>query len=389
MKSASSKKKSPGLATPHGGKLINLMASAKAAERWRARQKSLPTLVLDSRALADVEMLANGGFSPLQGFMKKADYHAVVERMHLANGLVWTIPISLGVSKQESERFKKGQPIGLLEGSRLIAILHLEEKYPADPAREALQVYRTQEAKHPGVSAVYAKGEIRLGGRLEVLELPAHSDFKTYRLTPAEVRQAIAERGWKRIVGFQTRNPVHRAHEYLTKTALESCDGLLLHPLVGVTKPDDIPASTRMKSYEVLVEHYYPKDRVILALNPANMHYAGPREAVLHALIRKNFGCTHFIVGRDHAGVGTYYGPYEAQKIFEKFSEDELGIRPLFYENSFYCKTCEGMASEKTCPHGDTEHVSLSGTQVRELLSHKQMPPREFSRPEVAQVLIA
>ncbi len=388
MKSTLEAKKWMGPAEPHGGTLVNLLVSAEAAGEWRARQKSLATLAIDGRTLADIEMLAIGGFSPLKGFMTKADYDGVIDHMHLANGLVWTIPVTLAASRTDAERFKEGQPIGLLDGTKLIAVLHLEEKFEADRSREALGVYRTEDKAHPGVAALYAKGEILLGGSLEVLEIPAHNDFLSYRLTPAQTRQAMDERGWKRVVGFQTRNPIHRAHEYLTKSALEIVDGLLLHPLVGATKSDDIPANVRMKCYEVLMENYYPKNRVVLAVNPANMNYAGPREAVFHALIRKNFGCTHFIVGRDHAGVGNYYGPYDAQKIFDEFKPGEVGITPLFYENSFYCKTCEGMASQKTCPHTDAERVILSGTKVRELLSQKQLPPMEFSRPEVAKILM-
>lgn len=373
---------------PHGGMLVNLMVAADTANEWRARQKSLPTLTLDNRALADLEMLGIGGFSPLTGFIGKADYDSVIDRMHLASGPVWTIPITLAVTREQAHSFREGNPIGLLEGTKLIALLHLEEKYEADRAREAQGVYRTQETAHPGVAALHAKGEILLGGRVEVLELPGHSDFQAYRHTPMQTRRFMVERRWKKVVGFQTRNPIHRAHEYLTKSALEIVDGLLLHPLVGATKSDDIPADVRMRCYEVLIEKYYPKDRVLLAVNPANMNYAGPREAIFHAIVRKNFGCTHFIVGRDHAGVGNYYGPYDAQKIFDEFKPGELGITPLFYENSFYCKTCEGMASQKTCPHTDAERVILSGTKVRELLSKKQLPPMEFSRPEVAQILM-
>jgi sulfate adenylyltransferase len=359
------------------------MVSPETAADWRARQTSFPALSLDGRSLADLEMLAIGGFSPLKGFMVRADYDSVIDRMRLADGSPWTIPITLAVSREEAGRFKEGKPVGLLEGSRLIAVLHLKEKYEADRSREAMGIYRTRETAHPGVNALFAQGDVLLGGNIEVFDRPSHADFPGYRLSPAQVRQAIGERGWKKVVGFQTRNPIHRAHEYLTKCALETMDGLLLHPLVGSTKADDVPAGVRMRSYEVLIETYYPKNRVLLAVNPSNMYYAGPREAILHALVRKNFGCTHFIVGRDHAGVGKYYGPYDAQKIFEEFAPGELGISPLFFESSFYCRTCGGMASQKTCPHTDAERVTLSGTQVRELLRRKQAPPVEFSRPEI------
>jgi sulfate adenylyltransferase len=333
-------------------------------------------------------MLATGAFSPLKGFLTKSDYSSVINRMRLAGGLLWPIPVTLPVSREQAATLKIGGPVGLCQDGRLIAVLRLKQKYPADRRREALKVYGTQDPAHPGVAALYARGDVLLAGPLEVLELPRHEDFPEYRPTPAQARKRMAERGWKRVVGFQTRNPIHRAHEYLTKCALENSDGLFLHPLVGPTKPGDIPAEVRMRCYEALIDGYYPKDRVLLAVNPAPMHYAGPREAVLHALVRQNFGCTHFIVGRDHAGVGSYYGPYDAQKIFDRLKPGDLGISPLFYDNSFYCRACEGMASEKTCPHPESDHVTLSGSKVRELLDQKQLPPREISRPEVAKILI-
>ncbi len=381
-------KKYSGANAPHGGTLVNLAVTPEAAQNWRAKAKTLPSITLSERSLADLEMLAIGGFSPLTGFMGKADYNAVIDTMHLANGLVWTIPVVLGVSQEEAAKLKEGQPVGLLEGANLIAVLHLEEKYQPDLPREAQGVYRTQETAHPGVASIHARGPVLLGGRVEVLQLPAHDDFRPYRLTPAQVRKIMDDYGWKTVVGFQTRNPIHRAHEYLTKVALEGCDGLLLHPLVGATKSDDVSPTVRMQCYEVLMEKYYPKNRVLLAVNPANMNYAGPREAIFHALIRKNYGCTHFIVGRDHAGVGNYYGSYDAQKIWDEFKPGEIGIMPLKFEHTFFCKTCEGMASHKTCPHTDAERVILSGTKVRELLKAKQLPPVEFSRPEVARILM-
>jgi sulfate adenylyltransferase len=374
---------------PHGGVLVDREASADERRRWEREAPRLPALQLDRRALSDLEMIVIGGFSPLTGFMGAADYTAVVERMRLANGLVWTIPVTLGVSAAAAGRLSVGSDDALQDGAgTTLGILHLAETYRPDKAREVRSVYGTDDPKHPGVAAVLAQGEVYLGGVVTLLRHPADLPFPEHRLTPRQTRAAFRERGWRRIVAFQTRNPVHRAHEYIQKCALEIVDGLLLHPLVGETKGDDIPADVRMECYRVLLDRYYPAERTILSVLPANMRYAGPKEAIFHALMRKNYGCTHFIVGRDHAGVGTYYGTYDAQRIFEQFQADEIGIVPLRFDHTFFCRACDSMASTKTCPHDSAQHVALSGTKVREMLARGERPPKEFSRPEVADVLI-
>jgi sulfate adenylyltransferase len=375
---------------PHGGHLVDLLVEGPEKEALWERAATLPTVRLSARALSDVELLATGGYSPLAGFMTQADYRGVVEGMRLASGLVWPMPITLAVSQEVATALREGTEVALAdEAGETLAVLELAEKFGYDKAVEARQVYRTEDEAHPGVAAVYAQGDVLLGGRLRVLALPGHDDFPVYRLTPAQTRAAFAERGWRTVVGFQTRNPVHRAHEYIQKCAMEMVDGLLLHPLVGETKAGDIPADVRMRCYEVLIQNYFPSDRVVLSVNPAAMRYAGPREAVFHAMVRKNYGCSHFIVGRDHAGVGQYYGTYAAQNIFDEFTPADLGITPMFFDHTFFCRKCDEMASAKTCPHDQEDRVVLSGTQVREMLQGGLAPPPEFSRPEVAEVLIA
>ena len=370
---------------PHGGHLVNRVATADEAADLRRQAIALPAVRLTARQLGDLELIASGAFSPLHGFMGQADYARVVAEMRLAAGLPWSIPVTLAVAAAaappEGVAVALYDPQGTLRGT-----MRVQEVYGYDKAREAREVYRTTDAAHPGVASLYSQGDLLLGGPVTVL--PAGRDPGPYHLPPAAARAAFAARGWRTVVGFQTRNPVHRAHEYIQKCALEVVDGMLLHPLVGETKPDDIPAAVRLRCYEVLLENYYPRERVLLGVLPAAMRYAGPREAIFHALVRKNYGCTHFIVGRDHAGVGAYYGPYEAQQVFDGFAPGELGITPLKFENSFYCRRCGGMASEKTCPHGTENRVALSGTKVRELLRAGELPPPEFSRPEVARVLI-
>jgi len=376
------------LIKPHGGILINREIQGSKREDLVRKATTLPKVQLSSRQVSDLLMLAIGGYSPLDGFLNEADYTSVRDRMKLVNGVVWPIPITLAVSTDEAGGLRVPSEISLYDDDHLLGILHVTEKFTYDKEREAQAVYGTKDRAHPGVASLLAQGDWLLAGPISLLNRPRNPSFQQYRLDPSETRLVFSERGWRRVVAFQTRNPVHRAHEYIQKCALEIADGLLLHPLVGDTKADDVPADVRMRSYEEILARYYPASRTVLSVMPAAMRYAGPREAVFHALIRKNYGCSHFIVGRDHAGVGNYYGTYEAQYIFDEFDPSELGITPLFFDHTFYCRTCGAMASVKTCPHEPTNHVTLSGTKVRELLSAGELLPIEFSRPEVARVLI-
>src|SRR5256714_6747132 len=373
----------------HGGRLINRETTGVERETLLERAPAMQRINLRPREISDLEMIANGAFSPLEGFMCEDDYIAVRGNMHLASGLPWTIPVTLSASDDLAGRLSEGSDVALYSiDDHLLGVLHLRQKFRYDQQREAERVYLTTDHSHPGVRALYEQGEWLLGGPISLLNRPRNSQFPAYRLDPRQTREAFKKKGWHRVVAFQTRNPIHRAHEYIIKCALEIVDGLLLHPLVGETKSDDIPADVRMHCYEAMLEHYFPRTRALLAVNPAAMRYAGPREAVFHAIIRKNYGCTHFIVGRDHAGVGSYYGTYDAHYIFNEFDAEALAITPMFFDHSFYCQRCGAMATNKTCPHDSTEHVTLSGTKVRQLLAAGEMPPREFSRPEVAQILI-
>ncbi|WOD40786.1 sulfate adenylyltransferase [Nodosilinea sp. E11] len=373
---------------PHGGTLIDRLVAPDKTAVYLDQADTLPRVSLDERAFSDLVMIAIGGFSPLEGFMKKADYDTVVTDMRLANGLPWAIPVTLSVDEAIAAPLKEGSLVRLDDPSgRFVGVLELEEKYTYDKAHEAINVYRTDEDKHPGVKVVYEQGAVNLAGPVWLMQRDPHPLFPTYQVDPAASRAMFRDRNWKTVVGFQTRNPIHRAHEYIQKCALETVDGLFLHPLVGATKSDDIPADVRMRCYEIMMEHYFPQERVILAINPSAMRYAGPREAIFHALIRKNYGCTHFIVGRDHAGVGDYYGTYDAQYIFDEFEPAELGIVPMKFEHAFYCTRTGGMATSKTSPSTKEERIHLSGTKVREMLRRGELPPPEFSRPEVAAEL--
>jgi sulfate adenylyltransferase len=368
---------SANLIEPHGGKLVDRTGSRPdGVERFEQ-------IALTSRELSDLDMLASGALSPLEGFMARHDYERVVDEMRLGNGLPWALPVCLAVDREPN-----GDRAVLTDADGApLAVLDVEQVYEYDKEREAERCFRTTDEAHPGVARLYEQKPLYLAGRVTVFER-VEPPFPQLAFDPAQTRAAFAERGWRRVVGFQTRNPIHRAHEYLTKGALETVDGLLIHPLVGETKSDDVPATTRVECYEVLVENYYPSDRVLVSAFPAAMRYAGPREAIWHAICRKNYGCSHFIVGRDHAGVGDYYGTYDAQLIFDEFESHELDIEPMFFEHAFFCRACGQMATPKTCPHGGDDHVFLSGTKVRELLAEGKLPPAEFSRPEVAEVLI-
>ncbi len=373
---------------PHGGTLVNLMVEGDAKQALLATADTLPKLELNERELADIEMLATGAMSPLDGFMTEEIYKSVLDTMHLPHGLPWTLPITLAVKQgQDASIYSEGTDVALVHDGTILGVLHLTSKWQPDKTAEAKTILLTNDEAHPGVQYLNSIGDTYLGGKLSVFEKPKHEILNDYRLDPKETHVLFKAKGWSTVVAFQTRNPIHRAHEYLQKTALEIVDGLLIHPLVGATKKGDIPADVRMDCYNVLLENYYPKDRVAITVFPAAMRYAGPREAIFHAIVRKNYGCTHFIVGRDHAGVGDYYGTYDAQYIFDEFDPAALDITPLMFEHAFFCKRCGNMASQKTCPHGNEDHVFLSGTKVRAMLEEGELPPPTFTRPEVAEVL--
>ncbi|HUI74745.1 MAG TPA: sulfate adenylyltransferase [Candidatus Acidoferrum sp.] len=373
---------------PHGGRLVNRILEGPARDEWLTRASSLPRVRLNARQLADVEMIAVGAFSPLEGFMNSRDYASVLREERLSNGVVWTIPVTLAVSEETARGLRGSEAVALTSPEdHLIAALELEEVFTFDREKEALSVLLSTSDAHPGVAYLKCAGDHCLAGRIHLLERPEHGPFENYRLDPKETRYLFSHHGWKTVVAFQTRNPVHLAHEYILKCALETVDGLLLHPLIGDTRDEDVPAEVRLRCYLALLGTSLPVSRIVFSVYPAAMRYAGPREAIFHAIARKNYGCTHFIVGRDHAGVGGFYGPFDAQKKFFTFASDELGITPLCFDATFYCKLCARVASEKTCPHGPENRLVLSGTKVRELLRNGSDLPPEFTRPEVAAIL--
>lgn len=375
------------LISPFGGKLVDAFAKESERAELLLEAKSLKSVAVPKKIECDLEMIGIGAFSPLEGFVLKDDYESIVEKMRLKNGLVWPIPISLQVSKEVYETIKNEKKIALKdENNEIAAILEIQEIFKPDQKKETQNVYKTTEIQHPGVKYTLEAGEYYLGGKVKLLR-HLYNEFPEYNLGCSGTREKFRERNWKKIVAFQTRNPVHNAHEYLLKVALETVDGLLIHPTMGETKGDDISAKIRMECYKKTME-FFPPNRSLLCVMPASMRYAGPKEAVLHAIIRQNYGCTHFIVGRDHAGVGKYYGTYDAQNIFSEFKKDDFEIQTIFFEHTFYCKSCSGMSSFKTCPHDPSNHIVLSGTKVREMLLNGEVPPEEFTRPEVAKILI-
>jgi len=379
------------LVQPHGGTLLPRILEGEELRVEKNKAETLPVIKMTSRETSDLIMMAIGAFSPLEGFMGKQDYERVVSEMRLASGLVWPIPITLSVTEDQAAALNEGDEVALVddETKELMGSMTIREKYQYDKKKEAREVFGTEDEAHPGVEKVYSQGDVLLGGPVKAFSEGKYPDeFGDHYARPAETRKIFEENGWNTVAAFQVRNPIHRSHEYCTKIALEVSDGLFIHPLVGKLKPGDIPADVRMKCYEVLLENYYPKDRVVMKVYPMEMRYGGPREAVLHAVFRQNYGCSHMIIGRDHAGVGKYYGPFDAQNIFNQFSSEELKIKPLNIDWTFWCYKCDGMASMKTCPHTPADRCMISGTELRRMMSEGEEVPKEFGRPEVVEILV-
>lgn len=377
------------LVLPHGGELKTQLIT-NGIEEEKRRCSLLPRIRMNSKETSDLVMIATGAFSPLDGFMLREDYLGVLEQMQCGDGTLWPIPVTLSVNKEQADSIREGQEVALVdeESCECMGLMEVREKYTYDPLREAREVFKTEEAAHPGVARIYSQGEVYLGGPVKALSEGRYPQQFPQFARPEETRKIFSEKGWSTVAAFQTRNPLHRSHEYLVKIALEVSDGVLIHPIVGRLKEGDIPAEVRMRCYQVLLERYFPKERVELKVYPMEMRYGGPREAVLHGIIRQNFGCSHLIIGRDHAGVGSYYGPFEAQEIFDQLPEGALQIKPLKLDWTFWCYACGGMASMKTCPHEKEKRLLISGTELRRMLSEGRKPPEEFSRPEVLDILI-
>jgi len=370
---------------PHGGKLVNRVVKGERKERLLEEAKEMRKIELSYEEAKDLENIAKGVFSPLEGYLVQEDFLSVLYDMRLSNDVPWTIPIVLDASKEELDGCKPGDDVALVYNGKPIAILHLEDVYTYNKEEYAQCVFKTKDANHPGVARVYGLEEYLLGGKIDLIEFVG-SKFPRYALTPLETRVLFKAKGWKTVAGFQTRNVPHLGHEFIQKSALTFVDGVFVNPVIGRKKKGDFRDEVILEAYEVLIKHYYPKDRVALAILETEMRYAGPREAIFHAIVRKNFGCTHFLVGRDHAGVGNYYGPYEAQEIFSEFPD--LGITPLFFTTFFYCRKCGGVVNEKICPHGKSDRVYFSGTKIREMISRGERPPPEMMRPEVVEVIL-
>ena len=380
------------LVDPHGKqkRLRPLLQEGAALEAAEQRARTLPRLPITSRETSDVIMLGIGAFTPLEGFMGQADWRSVCDDYRLADGTFWPIPITLSTTQEEAGRIREGQAVALAdaETGELMAILTVSEKYEIDKAHECRQVFRTTDPAHPGVTTVMAQGDVNLAGPVQVLsEGPYPAKYRGLYMRPGETRKLFEQKGWKTVAALQLRNPMHRSHEYLAKIAVEVCDGVLIQQILGKLKPGDIPAEVRVRAVDVLVSRSFVNGTCVQAGVPLEMRYAGPREALLHAVFRQNFGCSHLIVGRDHAGVGEYYGPFDSQKIFDEIPPGSLELKPLKIDVTFYCTRCDGMATARTCPHGAADRVNVSGTMLRKTLSEGGEVPEHFSRAEVLAIL--
>lgn len=378
------------LITPYGGKLNPLLVDNDQKDDLLKQAQTLVQVGISTKEFSDLIMLGIGAFSPLPGFMDEADYQGVLDEMALKSGLLWPVPITVSVSAETAGTIKEGQTIALTEPlhNEVVGTMQVQGMYKYDKKYEAERVFGTTDTKHPGVQKIFEQGDIYLAGPIKVISEGGYPERYPEYARPAETRLLFEEKGWSTVAAFQTRNPIHRSHEYLIKVALEICDGVFIHPIVGQLKDGDIPADIRMKCYRSSLQNYFPEQGIILKVYPMEMRYAGPKEAVLHGIIRQNFGCTHLIVGRDHAGVGSYYGPFDAQNIFDSLKSNDLKIKPLKLDWTFWCYKCGSIVSPKTCPHGNEDHLMVSGSKLRDMLSNGEIPPPEFSRTEVSEILL-